>query len=142
MAPIPQFFCQIHKKFVYRTKARCEEFDLYAMVRGFGDVFCRSGRGGVLLSSPKEETRKVPPFRIGGRRVGGLTPNTPAPDSRQAISLPPALGPTLRAEGHVPQPAAKQLRKMEALRPDLLSQTGNNLPIRKALRPDKRLRDR
>ena len=51
----------------------------------------------ILLSSPKEEPRKAPPFRTGGRRLGGLTPKTPAIDRRQAIPPPPAPGLTLQA---------------------------------------------
>ena len=57
----------------------------------------RLATGGILLSSPKEEPRKAPPFRTGGRRLGGLTPKTPAIDRRQAIPPPSAPGLTLQA---------------------------------------------
>ena len=65
----------------------------------------------LLLSSPKEVSKKGATVSGGGRRPGGLPPRSPAEDQRSAISLPASLGPTLRAEGNVPQPAEKPLRK-------------------------------
>ena len=69
--------------------------------------FSFSCRMAFLLSSPKEEIRKVPPFRIGGRRPEGLTLWTPAEDQQQTFPSSPAPGLTLQAGGYGSPAAGK-----------------------------------
>ena len=73
-----------------------------------GSLFFFRHRFPFLLSSPKEETRKVPPFRIGGRRPEGLPLWTPAHDKISPFPPSPAPGLTLQA-GWNGSPAAGKL---------------------------------
>ena len=83
-----------YSSFVGRCPAACRGVILLSWAVSLSPSACRRA---ILLSSPKEESRKAPPFRMGGRRLGGLTPKTPATDKRQAIPLPAAPGLTLQA---------------------------------------------
>ena len=77
----------------------------------FRRVFFFRHRSIFLLSSPKEETRKVPPFRIGGRRPEGLPLWTPAHDKIPVFPASPAPGLTLQA-GWNGSPVAGRLRTL------------------------------
>ena len=94
-----------------------------------------------LFERPKRNRKSRHPFD-GWTTTWGPYPQVPRRRQTAGHLTADCSRPYPAGRGNVPQPAAKPLRKGKTLRPNLLFQTGNSLPIRKTLRPDKRLRDR